>query len=224
MNETGRGLHLYIKADKLVEVTESRVTLDTLVNMECGDKYILGRLKALTLLQFEEKKYTRTVISILKILECIHQIYPELTVVNLGEIDIIVIYDNQKKVPKWWHVGKAYLVGIVVFIGAAYSIIAFSNDVDTLGIFDFIYGLLLEENVSRYGVLEASYSIGLVLGILIFFNHLGKRKLTVDPTPMEIEMRLYEQDIQTTLIQNYARRGEEIESGQLDNIKYHRDQ
>jgi stage II sporulation protein AB (anti-sigma F factor) len=36
---------------------------------------------------------------------------------------------------------------------------------------------------------------------------------TVDPTPMEIQMRLYENDIQTTLVENAARQKKELEVG-----------
>ena len=53
--------------------------------------------------------------------------------------------------------------------------------------------------------------MGLTIGILIFFNHFGKRKFTVDPTPMEVEMRLYENDIQTTLIEDFARKEKEMD-------------
>ncbi len=59
------------------------------------------------------------------------------------------------------------------------------------------------------------YSVGLVVGILIFFNHFGKKRFTVDPTPMEVQMRLYENDIQTTLVEDAARRKNEID---LENV------
>ena len=52
-----------------------------------------------------------------------------------------------------------------------------------------------------FSVLELTYCVGLIVGILAFFNHFGGKKFTVDPTPMEVEMRLYENDIQTTLIE-----------------------
>ena len=54
------------------------------------------------------------------------------------------------------------------------------------------------------------------MGILVFFNHFGKKKFTVDPTPMEIQMRLYENDIQTTLVENASRRGDEIDVDNAD--------
>ena len=62
-----------------------------------------------------------------------------------------------------------------------------------------------------FTVLEVTYSIGLTFGILIFFNHFGKKRFTVDPTPMEVEMRLYENDIQETLIEAYARKEKEVD-------------
>ncbi|MBQ6833954.1 MAG: stage V sporulation protein AA, partial [Lachnospiraceae bacterium] len=55
-------------------------------------------------------------------------------------------------------------------------------------------------------ILEISYSIGLAFGILVFFNHFASWKLTVDPTPIEVEMRTYETNVNKTLIQNDKRR------------------
>ena len=48
--------------------------------------------------------------------------------------------------------------------------------------------------------MEIAYSVGIGLGVVFFFNHFGPRKLTQDPTPMEVEMRVYEDQVNTTLI------------------------
>ncbi len=45
---------------------------------------------------------------------------------------------------------------------------------------------------------------------MTFFNHLGKKRLSVNATPMEVEMRLYENDIQTTLVETYSRKEKEL--------------
>ncbi len=90
---------------------------------------------------------------------------------------------------------------------------AFNNDVDTSKLFSQIYELLTGQKSDGFTILELTYSIGLVIGILTFFNHFGKKKFTVDPTPMEIEMRLYENDIQTTLIETYSRKEKELDVG-----------
>ena len=55
-------------------------------------------------------------------------------------------------------------------------------------------------------MLEISYSLGIGLGVVFFFNHFGKRKLTEDPTPMEVEMRSYEDQVDTTIIEQENRR------------------
>ena len=54
-------------------------------------------------------------------------------------------------------------------------------------------------------ILELTYSIGLPIGILVFFNHFSKVALSKDPTPIEVQMRTYETDVNTTLIQNAER-------------------
>ena len=58
-------------------------------------------------------------------------------------------------------------------------------------------------------ILEISYSIGIGLGAVFFFNHFGRRKLTQDPTPMEVEMRTYEDSVDTTIIEQQERKGRE---------------
>lgn len=213
---------LYMKADQIVEVINPSVTLGDILQMECRNQVILNKLKSSVILKFKKSEYKRTVISILKVIEQIHQYYPDLQIVNLGALDIIVAYENQKTPSKAVHIMKASAVAIVAFIGSAYSIMAFSNDVDTLDIFDMIYEMITGQVSTGTNILELSYSLGLIMGILVFFNHFGNKKFTVDPTPMEIEMRLYEQDIQTTLIQNYARRGEEIDIGDVGIVNHSR--
>ena len=73
-----------------------------------------------------------------------------------------------------------------------------------------------------FTILELTYSIGVVIGILVFFNHFGKKRFSVDPTPMEVEMRLYENDIQTTLIENYSRKEQELDVGKGSTSGSHR--
>ena len=93
---------------------------------------------------------------------------------------------------------------------------AFNNDVDVPKLFAQIYYQITGEVSDGCTILEVTYSAGLAIGILVFFNHFGKKRFSVDPTPIEVEMRLYENDIQTTLIENYARKGKEIDVGQTD--------
>ena len=49
------------------------------------------------------------------------------------------------------------------------------------------------------------------LGSFYFFDHAGKIKLNDDPTPFEVQMRLYERDVNDTLMINAGRKGEEAD-------------
>lgn len=224
VNET-----VYIKGDSRVEVTKTWVTLGDLVQMECANPSVVPKLKPVRVLKFSgsPEKYShhgrsRTVVSVLKLIECIHTVYPGIDVQNLGPQDIIVTYENQKTAGGIVHRLKVIGVVLISFAGSAFSIMAFNNDVDTSRLFNQIYELLTGSASDGFTLLEVTYSVGLVIGILVFFNHFGKKRFSVDPTPMEVEMRLYENDIETTLVENYSRKGKVIDVGTTDIVNNHR--
>lgn len=204
---------LYIKGDRNVEITKLDVTLGDILSVECSDRTVLPKIKTLKIYKFKKTGRQRCVISILEIIACVHEKYPDLEIQNLGETDIILTYEDQKTPPMLWHILKAVFVVAVTFCGAAFSIMAFNNDVNVTKLFGQIYEFVTGQKTSGFTILEITYSVGLTAGILIFFNHFGKKRFTVDPTPMEVQMRLYENDIQTTLIEDSARKGDEIDVG-----------
>lgn len=205
---------IYIKGEQNVEVQHPDVTLGDIVQFECSNPEVLPKLRTLKIMKFQEEKGHRCVISILKIMECIHKQYPAYDLQNVGEADIIVTYEKQKKENVVLHWLKVLSVVAITFAGAAFSIMTFNNDVNTTTLFGQIYELVMGSPTDGFTVLELMYCVGLIVGILIFFNHFGGNKFDVDPTPLEVEMRLYENDIQTTLIENYSRKGQELDVGQ----------
>ncbi len=213
---------VYIKGDQNVEVKSPKVSLGDVLEMECANKHILAKLKSLRLMQFSQSEGERSVISVLKIIEQIHTEYPNAEVVNLGAPDIIVTFEKEKQVSKAVEIMKLVLVSVITFVGSAFSIMSFNNDVDVTKLFAQIYEQFTGEVKTGLTVLEISYSLGIAIGILVFFNHFGKKKFSVDPTPIEVEMRTYENEIQTTLIQNFEREGKELELDQPGNIGNHR--
>ena len=193
--------------------------------MECANPSVVPKLNTIKLLKFhhtDKKHQNRTTVSILKVIECIHQQFPNMDVQNMGEADFIVTYEEQQTAGGAVHLMKVVGVVIISFIGAAFSIMAFNNDVGTTKMFSQIYELVTGKTNSGFTILELTYCIGLTIGILTFFNHFGKKKFSVDPTPMEVEMRLYENDIQTTLIETYSRKEKELDVGSTNTTGNHR--
>ena len=197
---------LYMKLNEVTEVHDKNVHLKDVAQLYSDDKAVLNRcktLKILTIRQDRDKRYVETVIDVS---QKIQEMDPTIQVTNLGETDFIIDY-QKKKPPRYaWQWAKTIFVCLVCFCGAAFAIMTFNNDSSVTDVFQEIYRLVLGEEIEGTSVLEVSYSIGLAAGILVFFNHFAVWKLNTDPTPLEVEMRLYEDNVSKTLIQNDGRK------------------
>ena len=208
---------LYLKIEQNTIVFDRHVVLNDIAKMECTNETVLRQLKQKKIYSFtnqkdeKKEKNQMQVFSVLKIIEQIHEDYPSLTISNEGESDFIIEYIPNPEKPKVMNTIKTVLLCIIIFFGSAFTIMAFNNDVSVTKMFSRIYLLLTGEESNGFTLIELTYCIGLIVGILIFFNHLGRKKFTADPTPMEVEMRLYENDIQETLIEAYARKEKEVD-------------
>ncbi len=213
---------LYLKTDQNVEVQTRDVTLGDLVSMECANPHVESKLKTVRVLRISSEGGHRFVLSALKLIEKIHEIYPSLEVQHIGAPDIIVTYEPMQKKSQLLYCLKVAVICLITFIGSAFSIMAFNNDVDVPKLFSQFYEQVMGKPKTGFTILEATYSIGVFAGIVVFFNHFGRKRFSVDPTPIEVEMRLYENDIQTTIIQNYAREEQEIDVGKGNSAGNHR--
>ena len=110
-----------------------------------------------------------------------------------------------------WQWIKTVFVCLVSFFGAAFAIMTFNNDVNVGDVLSQVYFQVMGRQPDGFGLMEAGYSVGLAIGILVFFNHIAVKKLNTDPTPLEVEMRLYEENICKTLIDQAGRKEKEID-------------
>ena len=77
---------------------------------------------------------------------------------------------------------------------------AFNNDISISGVFEHFYKQIMGVEKPQVSVLEVFYCIGLAVGIILFFNHIGKRKLSDDVTPIQVEMDKHNKDTWNTII------------------------
>ena len=106
---------------------------------------------------------------------------------------------------------KLSFVAMISFFGTAFTIMAFHNDIGINDVFSKVYEMVMGQPGDGYGILELAYSVGLAAGIIVFFNHIGGRRITKDPTPIEVEMRIYEEDVNKALIATADREGKTID-------------
>lgn len=202
---------LYLKAEQNIELQSEDVYLKDIGKLTCTDENILAKIKTIKLHRFRKEEPQRQVISILKVIEEINKIYPNVSVENIGEADILIEHINVNKHKSSVQAFKIIFVSLIAFFGTAFTIMAFHNDIGINQVFSKVYKMVMGQASDGYGVLEFSYSIGLALGIILFFNHIGGRRITKDPTPIEVEMRVYEADVNKALIETADREGKMID-------------
>lgn len=202
---------LYLKAEQNAEVMEERVCVKNIASVYCADQALRARAESLTVYKFGEKDKKRQIVSILKVIELIEKECQGVSVESLGEnatLIELVNADRHKGFLQWL---KLTFVAAVSFFGTAFTIMAFHNDISINKIFSHVYELVMGYSSDGYSILEVSYSVGLAVGIILFFNHIGGRRITKDPTPIEVEMRVYETDVNKALIETADREGETID-------------
>ena len=197
---------LYLKLNQCTEVHGKEVFLGQLGTVWCRDKAIESKCRALKVLNIRSEKKERYVMSVMDLIRKMEQLDDRVEINNIGETDCIIDYQPApacRPVREWL---KTAAVCVIAFFGAAFAIMTFNNDVDVTKVFQEIYYVVTGRESDGFTILELSYSLGLAADIIGFFNHFSKWKINTDPTPLEVEMRLYEDNISKTLIQNADRK------------------
>ncbi len=188
---------VYIKIGQKIRVTQPSVSIGELGSLWCANASIEARCKAL---HYTTIHGQRAVGDILQVTQVILQKYPSVQVENLGEADFILEYAQAHKKNPIWEWSKVVIVCLIIFWGSAFSIMTFNADVSVDQIFGTLHFLITGEERTAFTWLEGGYSIGIFLGILVFYNHFRTRKRIMDPTPLEVEMREYERTVNQSIL------------------------
>lgn len=201
---------VYIKLEPKIQIPKEKVSVSDVAEIVCQNEAKKDQVKALCIHTFGIAD--RDVATSLYIVNEIEKNIKDIVVVPLGAEDVILERVPKKKPSRVLEIGKVIFVSMVCFFGTGFTIMAFHNDIGIRGVFEEISSLITGTGDSGVMVLELSYAFGLMAGILIFFNHIGKRRITKDPTPIEVSMRNYEDDVNKTLSETWDREGKTIEA------------
>lgn len=202
---------IYIKAPQCVEIQHRDIVLGEIITVYTSDHHIKQQIQSIPLYTFDEEKKTKIIISFLKIIEILKEKFENIEIENIGEEDIILIYTPPDKHEKLKEYISTTFICLVAFFGGGYAIMAYNTDAGAKELFTYLSMLFLGNATTGVTCLVITYSIGLTLGMILFFNHLGNRKLSADPTPLEVQMRLYENDLCTTIIKNADRNNKTLD-------------
>ena len=197
---------VYLKIEKNVQIHSRIVSFKDIAQIVADDSALENKIRVLKLPPDTVQGPGRYPVSVMTLIELIQQEFPGIEVNNIGEADFILTLEKKKQPGGLYAWCKTALVALIAFFGAAFAIMTFNNDANVTDVFGNLYRLIMRAEPQGITVLEISYSAGLSLGILVFFNHFASWKITVDPTPIEVEMRLYEENLDKALIQNAGRK------------------
>ncbi len=193
--------NVYLKCLRSAKIKSEDVFLRDICSLRCADKNISAKLNSLKVHHFGEKDPKRHVVSTLRLVELMEEACPQITVQVIGETDVLIEYVTHGDTPGWVQNVKTVAVCLVSFFGTGFTIMAYHNDIGINDIFTEMYRMIMNAEPGGVNALEVAYSVGVALGILIFFNHAGGRVITKDPTPIEVAMRNYEKDVDNALIE-----------------------
>lgn len=137
------------------------------------------------------------VIDVMKIIDVITSIYPSADVQVLGPSQTIIEVIYKKK-----HVSFPLflLVWLLLFFGAAMTIINFHEDVSMKTMHQNLYTIITGKSNPHPLIFQIPYSLGLGIGMVLFFNHIFRKRINEEPSPLEVEMFNYQQNLDQYVI------------------------
>ena len=202
-------MDVYVMADEKMVVHQQTVHLRDIAKIYCVLPEVSDRLNAIEVCNGLNKKHSQQVIDLYELLCGRLTDNPDITIHFVGVTKVLVEYENPEKsaFSGGWTILKIMFACCICFFGAIFTIMAFHNDIGIGGVFENTYTVILGHHPDGIYVLELAYSVGLATGIILFFNHFGGKRISRDPTPVEVAMKKYEEDVNRTVI-------EQKESGQ----------
>lgn len=201
---------VYLKAERHSNVKDTHVFMRDVCKIWVDDKELMKKINQIKIYDFsgkdlDNKENRAQGFSVLYLVSIIEKNCPDVSVEVIGDVDFVVEMIEAKELflglsGKFWEAVKITLLCIVIFLGAAFTIMAFNNDISIKGVFEQLYSQFTGRKKPTVSELEIAYSLGLAVGIMVFFNHIGSKKLTDDVTPIEVEMNKHKKDTRDTIV------------------------
>ncbi|MVP00100.1 stage V sporulation protein AA [Paenibacillus lutrae] len=191
MNQTTAAC-LYIRLRRRVSVSPNEtVKLDKIAQLIAEPAYEAA-LKDLTVVRLQTKDGNRVLVDMLSIVAKIKSLYPHLQIEHFGEPHTLLEVQTAARKPNLLFLAAVW---ILLFIGSGLTIMNFHADVSMVEVHRRVYELLTGNRSEHPFLLQLTYSIGLGIGMSVFFNHFFKKKFNEEPSPLEVEMFTYQENI-----------------------------
>ncbi len=206
---------LYIALEQSILVESPSVTIGDISSIFCKDKNIDNRVRELPVTHLPGNTKSQVVVTVMKLIEIINNEFENLTIEAIGNSETIIYYDSGRKKGTFKQRAKVIFLMLIAFFGTAFSIMSYNQDSGTYGLLENLYttftGNTPDSLTASFAIGIICYCVGLAIGMIVFFNRGINKKLTDDPTPLQVQMRLYEQDVNKCIVIDSTRHKKTID-------------
>ncbi len=157
----------------------------------------LSNLRSLMIHQVTEGDQNIIVIDVMEVIKKIINEFEDVEVQSIGPAQTIVeVIFEKKKVS----IAFFILIWFLLFFGSAMTIMNFHDDVSMRSVQEKIYTIVTDKKATKPLLFQIPYSIGLGLGMILFFNHVFKKRLNEEPSPLEVEIFNYQLDLDNYVV------------------------
>lgn len=188
---------IYIRMRNRVKTNPEDVIMLKDVAQIIAPENDMTKLENTVIYRISEKDRNIVVIDVMKVINQITTKFPEMEIQTVGPSQTIIEVITKKKgvsVPFF------LLIWFLLFFGSAMAIMNFHDDVSMRSVQEKIYTTITGRKESKPWLFQIPYSIGLGLGMILFFNHVFKKRINDEPSPLEVEMFNYQMDLDNYLV------------------------
>ncbi|MYL63301.1 stage V sporulation protein AA [Bacillus hwajinpoensis] len=188
---------IYLRLRQKKKVPPNKELLIGDIAQLIGEDKNCAKVEKIPIYQVTKEDKNLVVIDVMKVITAIQKVMNHIEVQVVGPTQTIVEVQYPKK-----KLAPVYFVFIwfLLFIGAALAIMNFHEDVSMREVHQQIYKIVTGIDNPKPLLLQVPYSFGLGIGMVLFFNHLFKKRFNEEPSPLEVEMFNYQQDLDQYVI------------------------
>jgi stage V sporulation protein AA len=203
-SNTERAPRLYLRLRKRIGIRPGQtVNLHQAARLSSSDPLLKERLGLLVLHEHKIKDGNRVVIDLMQIVQAIREAEPEVIIEPFGDPEVLVIVADTPRKPRFAVLAMTWLL---LFFGSGLAIMNFHTDVSMKDVHIRITELVTGKRTEHPLWFQIPYSLGIGLGMLVFFNHLFRKRFNEEPNPLEVELYMYEENVNAYVIADEMRR------------------
>jgi stage V sporulation protein AA len=189
---------------------QSVVTLGDVARLIADDGFA-DRLKKIPLHRITDKDGNLLLIDMLQVVKAIRDAEPGMTIETFGEPHVLleILPPDEVKPRKILLV----LAWLLLFFGSGMAMMNFHADVNMPAVQQRITELVTGRSGPHPWLFQIPYSIGVGLGMLLFFNRVFRKRLNDEPNPLEVEMFMYQENVNHYVITEEYRKKHEDQAG-----------